>query len=72
MLGFGESSVNLRAWVWAKDAPTVFKMVCDLNKTIKEEFDKAGIEIPFPYRTIVFKDEEMKKRKSIMSNEMKG
>ncbi|HBG61770.1 MAG: mechanosensitive ion channel protein MscS [Omnitrophica WOR_2 bacterium GWF2_38_59] len=62
VMGFGDSSVNLRAWVWGKDAPTVFKIVCDLNKTVKEEFDKEGIEIPYPYRTVVFKDNKIGKR----------
>ncbi|MBL7214620.1 MAG: mechanosensitive ion channel family protein [Phycisphaerae bacterium] len=56
VLGFGDFSVNLRAWVWAKDNATGFDMVCDLNKSIKERFDREGIEIPFPYRTLVFKD----------------
>jgi small conductance mechanosensitive channel len=55
ILGFGDSSVNLRAWVWAKNASDAFVMGCDLNKSIKERFDKEGIEIPFPYRTIVYK-----------------
>ncbi len=35
-------------------------MVCDLNQSVKERFDKEGIEIPFPYRTIVHKDKEIK------------
>ena len=56
VLGFGASSVDLRAYVWAKDYGDAFVMGCDLNKTIKERFDKEGIEIPFPYRTIVYKD----------------
>ncbi len=56
VLGFGDFSVTLRAWVWAKDNATGFDMVCDLNKSIKERFDREGIEIPFPYRTLVFKD----------------
>lgn len=55
VLGFGESSVNLRAYVWAKDYGDAFVMGCDLNKSVKERFDKEGIEIPFPYRTIVYK-----------------
>jgi len=58
ILGFGDFSVNLRAWVWAKDNATGFDMVCDLNKAIKERFDQEGIEIPFPYRTIVYKNEQ--------------
>jgi len=55
VIGFGDSSVNLRAWVWAKDPLTGYLMNCDLNKSVKERFDQAGIEIPYPYRTIVFK-----------------
>ena len=55
VIGFGDSSVNLRAWVWAKDPADSFAMSCDLNKSIKERFDKEGIEIPYPYRTIVYK-----------------
>ncbi len=55
ILGFGESSVNLRAWVWALDSGKGFVMRTDLYKSIKNRFDKEGIEIPFPYRTVVFK-----------------
>jgi small-conductance mechanosensitive channel len=62
VLGFGDSSVNLRAWVWAKDPPAAFRLGTDLNKSIKERFDKEGIEIPFPYRTITFKEKQDKRR----------
>ncbi|NLI91685.1 MAG: mechanosensitive ion channel family protein [Peptococcaceae bacterium] len=53
VLGLGESSVRIRAWVWAKDPATGFNMQCDLHKSIKERFDQEGIEFPNPYRTIV-------------------
>ncbi len=56
ILGFGDSSVKLRAWVWAKDNPTGFNMICDLNRSVKERFDKEGVEIPFPHRTLVHKE----------------
>ncbi|MBT4858659.1 mechanosensitive ion channel family protein [archaeon] len=56
VLGFGDSSVNLRAYVWSKTPSEAFKMGCDLNESIKERFDNEGIEIPFPYRTIVHKE----------------
>jgi len=58
VISFGDSSVNLRAYVWAKDSDSSFVMKCDLNKAIKEAFDKEGIEIPFPYRTIVYKNKK--------------
>ena len=61
VISFGESSVNLRAYVWAKDAENAFLLGCDLNKAIKERFDKEGIEIPFPHRTLVYKNEMIKK-----------
>jgi len=61
VVGFGESSVNLKAYVWAIDQGVAFRMGCDLNKSIKERFDKEGIEIPFPYRTIVYKKDINKK-----------
>jgi len=56
VMGFGDSSVNLRAFVWSQDHVLGFKMKTDLHKSYKEQFDKQGIEIPFPYRTIVYKN----------------
>lgn len=55
VISMGDSSVNLRAWVWAQNSPTAFVMHCDLLECIKKRFDKEGIEIPFPHRTIVEK-----------------
>jgi small-conductance mechanosensitive channel len=63
VIGFGESSVNLRAYIWAETPKKAFVMGCDLNKSVKERFDKEGIEIPFPYRTLVFKNSEGKNQK---------
>lgn len=56
VLSFGDSSVNLRAWVWANNQAEGFEMHCDLLERIKERFDAEGVEIPFPYRTLVFKN----------------
>lgn len=48
------SSVNLRAWAWADDAPNAFVMECDVLESIKKRFDREGIVIPFPQRTISY------------------
>jgi len=56
VISFGDSSVNLRGWAWAKDPVDAFKMECQLLESIKKRFDSEGIEIPFPYRTLVYKD----------------
>jgi small-conductance mechanosensitive channel len=58
LIGFGDSSVNLRGYVWASDPITGFIMKCDLFKSIKARFDAEGVEIPFPYRTVVFKKDQ--------------
>ena len=55
VIGFGESSVNLRGYVWTDDPSIGFQMHSDINIAIKKRFDAEGIEIPFPYRTIVYK-----------------
>lgn len=51
----GEYFIKLRVYLWAEDPMSVFAMSTDLNKIVKERFDREGIEIPFPYRTLVYK-----------------
>ncbi len=55
LISFGDSSVNLRAWAWAKNPSDAFILGCDVRKSIKERFDRENIEIPFPYRNVVMK-----------------
>jgi small-conductance mechanosensitive channel len=55
VIGFGDSSINIRADVWAASPEDSWEVFCDVNKSVKERFDAEGIEIPFPYRTIVYK-----------------
>ncbi|QTN39870.1 mechanosensitive ion channel family protein [Cryomorphaceae bacterium] len=50
-----DSGIQLRANAWSKDPITGFMMKSDLLKAIKKRFDQEGIEIPFPYRTVVYK-----------------
>ena len=56
MIGLGDSSVNLRAWVWAATYRSAFRMRNDLFRNIKQRFDREGIEIPYPHRTITYKN----------------
>jgi len=57
VIHLADYSVNIRAWAWAKDSAEGFTMSCDLYESIKIRFDKEGVEIPFPHRTIVFKND---------------
>jgi small conductance mechanosensitive channel len=54
-VSLGDFSVNFKAYVWSNNNDNAFILKCDLLKSVKERFDKEGIEIPFPYRTIVYK-----------------
>ena len=47
----GESSVDLTIRVWC-NAGDYWPLKFDLTKTLKQRFDKEGISIPFPQRTI--------------------
>lgn len=49
----GDSGVQLRATIYSKDGGTGYTMCCDLRKQVKQAFDKAGITIPYPTRTII-------------------
>jgi small conductance mechanosensitive channel len=46
-----DSSVNIRCWPWAMTADFL-TVRTDITRRIKEEFDAAGISIPFPQRDI--------------------
>lgn len=55
-----DSAVSLRASVWASSSLNGFVMKCDLLKSIKEAFDREGVEIPYPYRNLVIKSGDAK------------
>ncbi len=58
----GDFAVNLRAVFWIRDRPAAWGASCDIRESVKKRFDKEEIEIPFPYRIIVYKkDLEHKK-----------
>jgi len=60
---FGESGVNMKLWYWIRDARDKRQVRGDLLKDIKYRFDGAGIEIPFPYRTVVYKKDLPEEKK---------
>jgi len=53
MLTFLNDGILLRAYVWTRNATDAFDLKCDLNKSIKERFDKEGIELAnFQYQVV--------------------
>ncbi len=49
LLGFNHYALNIRAWIWAKDAESAFDLACSLNLIIKKRFDEAGIALALPH-----------------------
>ncbi len=49
--GFGDSALNIQFSVWAK-RENFLDLKNSIHEEIKQAFDLAGIEIPFPHRTI--------------------
>lgn len=56
----GDNSVSMRAWAWADNPTDGFKLHFDVLESIKKRFDKEGIVIPFPQRTISYLDPQRK------------
>ena len=54
---FGESSINFEVAWWTGSKPVDVRSSRDqVVAAIKRALDEAGIEIPFPYRTLTFKE----------------
>jgi small-conductance mechanosensitive channel len=51
----GDFAVNLRALFWVADRPRAWVTGAEIRESVKKRFDREGIEIPFPYRTVVYK-----------------
>ena len=54
---FGDSSINFEVTWWTGSAPVEQRRSRDEVVTaVKRALDCAGLEIPFPYRTLTFKE----------------
>lgn len=63
VIELGEFSVNLRGFAWARNSADAFNMRCDLLESIKLQFNQENIDIPFPHRTLIYKDNLTTERK---------
>ncbi|QCZ95191.1 mechanosensitive ion channel family protein [Salinimonas iocasae] len=55
--GFGDSSIDIEVTWWTGPTPLDHRRSrSEVVSTVKRTLDEAGIEIPFPYRTMTFKE----------------
>lgn len=62
LLSLNDFSVTIRAWAWAKDFQDAFQLRIDVYESIKKRFENEGIEIPYPYRTVIMRQEQAKNK----------
>jgi small-conductance mechanosensitive channel len=55
VISFSESSILIRGYAWALTPNNGFDLKCDLNKTIKERFEREGVEFGYPVRVLLNK-----------------
>ena len=55
-LGFGDSSINLRALIQIKEREVKFQVLDEFVRRIHKRYQKEKIEIPFPIRTLIHKN----------------
>ncbi len=60
--GFGDSSIDLLVRVWVQTSQ-IFTAKSELILSIKSALEDAGIEIPFPHRTLTFDEGELERLK---------
>ena len=56
VMTFLDSGIQLRAYVWTRNPNDAFDLKCDLNKSIKERFDLAGIPLSNLHHLVVMKN----------------
>lgn len=70
VVGLGDNSVDLMLYVWAQNDDW-WAVHCDLLERIKYSFDKHGISIPYPQRSLHLEGVDLKAlNQALMANNM--
>ena len=69
VISHGDFSIGLRLYLWVPDADSFFLAKFWMLEQVKKRFDMEGVEIPFPYRTVVYKKDLPPPREKDLSSE---
>ena len=57
VISHGDFSIGLRLYLWTANSDEAWGARFHLLEQVKKRFDREGVEIPFPYRTLVYKND---------------
>ncbi len=52
----GDSAIIMKAFIWGKTRGDAWEAARDLRESFKKRFTVEGVDIPYPHRTITYKD----------------
>jgi small conductance mechanosensitive channel len=55
IISHGDFSIGIRFYMWVPDMDAAWQAKFWILEHVKKRFDREGVEIPFPYRTLVYK-----------------
>lgn len=63
VISHGDFSIGIRLYIWVPNQDAAWQTKFWILEHVKKRFDKEGVEIPFPYRTLVYKKDLPSPRK---------
>ena len=64
LIELADFALKLKAYVWVSNNDDAYALKCDVLRSVFDRFKKEGIEVPFPYRTIVYKNDIEEKKQA--------